>query len=146
MMMLRPSIFTNSFVDDMFNDMFSFPAKTFKKNTPVMKTDVKEVDGNYELEIDLPGYRKEDLQAELKDGYLTVSANTNKEENEKDEEGRYVRRERYTGVCKRSFYVGEALEQEDIKASFENGVLKLVFPKDKQVEPEVEENRYIQIL
>jgi len=145
-MMLRPSIFTNSFVDDMFNDMFSFPAKTFKKNTPVMKTDVKEVDGNYELEIDLPGYRKEDLQAELKDGYLTVSANTNKEENEKDEEGRYVRRERYTGVCKRSFYVGEALEQEDIKASFENGVLKLVFPKDKQVEPEVEENRYIQIL
>ena len=130
----------------MFNDMFSFPARTFKRETtPVMKTDVKEVEGNYELAIDLPGYRKEDLQVELKDGYLTVSANTNKEENEKDEEGRYVRRERYTGVCKRTFYVGEALEQEDIKAAFENGVLTLVFPKEKQVAPEVEENRYIQI-
>ena len=144
--MLRPSIFSNNFVDDMFNDMFQIPAGTFKRlGTPIMKTDLKEVDGNYELLIDMPGYKKEDLSVELKDGYITVAGNTKQENDEKDEKGRYVRRERYTGVCKRSFYVGENLEMEDIKAGFQDGVLHLIFPKDKEPAPEVEENRFIQI-
>lgn len=143
--MLRPSIFSDHFVDNMFDDMFSFPTMNFKNmDTSVMKTDVKEKDGNYEVEIDLPGYQKEDLQAELKNGYLTICANKNQESEEKDENGRYVRRERFTGTCKRSFYVGENIEQEDIHAAFENGVLKLVFPKEKQ-KPVIEENRYIAI-
>ena len=135
--MLRPSIFSNNFIDNMFDDMFSFPARNFKHaDAPVMKTDVKEVDGNYQLEIELPGYKKDQLKAELKDGYLTVSAEKDDTVEEKDENGKFIRRERYTGSCKRSFYVGEAIEQEDIKAAFDQGVLKLVFPKEKEkVEP-----------
>ena len=97
------------------------------------------------LEIDLPGYKKEDLSVELKDGYITVEANTKKEEDTTDENGKYVRRERYTGVCKRSFYVGEKLEMEDIKAAYNDGVLTLRFPKEKEAAPEIETNRYIPI-
>lgn len=136
--MLRPSIFNENFVDNLFDEMFSLGA-TGKRimGIPSMKTDVREVDGNYVIEIDLPGYKKEDLKADLKDGYLTVSIDKAEELEENEANGRYIRRERYTGSCKRSFYVGEAVEEEDIRAAFDNGVLKLVFPKDKK-KPEKE--------
>ncbi|MDO4977775.1 MAG: Hsp20/alpha crystallin family protein [Eubacteriales bacterium] len=145
--MLRPSIFNSNFVDSMFDDIFSFPAKTIKKveDAISMKTDVKVVNDNYELSIDLPGYKKEDIKAQLKDGYLTISAEKNEEVNEEAEDGKYIHRERYCGSCKRSFFVGEDLEMEDVKASYENGVLMMVFPKDKKKEV-VEEEKYISIL
>ncbi len=110
--------------------------------TGAMKTDVKEVDGNIELEMDLPGCQKEEIQAELKDGYLTVYVK--KEEVTEEADVKYIKRERFTGSCKRSFFVGKELEQEDINASFDNGVLKLVYPKDKKKE-EAEEDRFIKI-
>ena len=108
-----------------------------------MKTDIRETDGSFELDIDMPGFNKEDLKAELKEGYLTISASTNKDDGEKDENGRYIRRERYVGSCSRSFYVGEQISEEDIKARFEDGILKISFPKREQ--KKMEENRYIAI-
>ena len=108
-----------------------------------MRTDVKEVDGNYELAIDLPGYAKENVTAHLKDGYLTVSAKEEKNNDEKDENGKYLRRERYTGSVSRSFYVGENLTEEDIRARFENGILKITLPKEAP--KKVEEKKYIAI-
>ncbi|HIU77675.1 MAG TPA: Hsp20/alpha crystallin family protein [Candidatus Pelethocola excrementipullorum] len=137
--MLMPSIFG----ERLFDNFFDFPFGNYSGNT-AMKTDVKEKDGNYELAIDMPGFKKEDLKAELKDGYLTISASTNKNNDEKDKDGRYIRRERYTGSCRRSFYVGEAVTQEDIKAKFEDGILKVLVPK-KETQPKVEENKYIAI-
>lgn len=137
--MLMPSIFG----ERLFDNFFDFPFGNYSGN-PAMKTDVKEKDGNYELAIDMPGFKKEDLKAELKNGYLTISASTNKNNDEKDKDGRYIRRERYTGSCRRSFYVGEAVTQEDIKAKFEDGILKILVPK-KEAQPKVEENKYIAI-
>lgn len=144
--MLRPSIFNSNFVDSMFDDIFSIPSKTFKnmESAMLMKTDVKVVDDNYELEIDVPGFQKEDIKAQLKDGYLTISAEKNEEVNDTDADGKYIRRERHVGSCKRSFFVGEDIEIEDVNASFDNGVLKLVFPKDKP-KAAIEENHYIAI-
>ncbi|HIS26457.1 MAG TPA: Hsp20/alpha crystallin family protein [Candidatus Pullilachnospira intestinigallinarum] len=146
--MLMPSIFG----ENLFDEFMDFPfEREFFKRTPsrrssdqtLMKTDVKETDGTYELDIDLPGYKKEDVSAKLEDGYLTISASTNKNNDEKDKEGRYIRRERYTGQCSRSFYVGEGVAQDQIKAKFENGILKLSIPKvEKQ---QVEEKKYISI-
>ena len=95
-------------------------------------------------DIDMPGFNKEDLKAELKEGYLTISASTNKDNGEKDENGRYIRRERYVGSCSRSFYVGEDIKQDDIKAKFENGILKISVPK-KEAQPKVEEDKHIAI-
>ena len=109
-----------------------------------MRTDVKETDGGYELDVDLPGYKKEDIKAELKDGTLTISASTNTEKEDKEKDGKFIRRERFSGSCSRSFYVGENLDQEDIKAKFENGILKLFVPK-KEAKPEIEESKYIAI-
>lgn len=109
-----------------------------------MRTDIKEQKDGYELEIDLPGYKKEDIAAELKDGYLTITASSKKEAEEKDEKGTYIRRERYSGSCSRSFYVGEDITQEDIKAKFENGILKIGVPK-KDAKPKVPENKFITI-
>ena len=94
-----------------------------------MKADVQEGEKGYLLDIELPGYNKEDVKAELKDGYLTVSASHEENKEEKDAKGRYIRRERYTGSCKRTFYVGEEVHQEDIKAGFQNGILRLAIPK-----------------
>lgn len=145
--MLMSSILGENLFDEFFED-FARPAKrALKYNTPtvsVMRTDVKESDAGYELHIDLPGYKKEDVRAELKDGNLTISA-TNKVENEqKDENGKYIRRERFYGNCTRSFYVGEQVEQTDIKAKFEDGILKVFVPK-KEAKPEIEERKYIAI-
>ena len=109
-----------------------------------MNVDVQEFDDRFIMDIELPGYAKEDIQADLKDGYLNVSANRTDKKEEKDEEGRYIRRERYCGQCQRSFFVGENITQEDIKANFRDGILKLVIPK-KENKPEVEEKKYISI-
>ena len=140
--MLVPSIFGEDLFDTFFDD-FKRPARS-NTNINVMRTDIKETDAGFELDIDLPGYKKEDVQAELKDGYLTISAKTNTTREEKDENGKYIRKERYSGSCSRSFYVGEQLEQEDIKARFEDGILKVKVQK-KEAKPAVEENRYITI-
>ena len=145
--MLMPSIFGENLFDDFFDD-FARPARNVVRyNTPVtniMKTDIREHDMGFELDIDLPGYRKEDVKAELKDGYLTISAQTRSDNDEKEENGKYIRRERYYGTCSRSFYVGEEVTQEDIRARFEDGILKVCVPK-KEAKPAVEESRYIAI-
>ena len=145
--MLVPSIFGEDLFDSFFED-FARPTRNVARyNAPaanVMRTDVKETDTGYELDVDLPGYKKENVQVELKDGCLTVTAKTAQSKDEKDENGKYIRRERYSGTCSRAFYVGEDIEQNDIKAKFEDGILKLSVPK-KEAKPKAEENRYITI-
>lgn len=128
--------------DDFFNDSF-FTAPVRANNT-LMRTDIKDNGTDYLLDVELPGFKKEDIKAELKDGYMTISASHEDSKDEKDADGKLIRQERYSGSCKRSFYVGEDVKQEDIKASFENGVLKLQFPKEapKAIE---ETPKYIQI-
>ena len=95
----------------------------------MMKTDIREHDEGYELDIDLPGFKKDEIKVELDNGYLTISAAKGLNKDEKDKKGKYIRQERYTGAMQRSFYVGDALTQEDVKAKFENGILKLSLPK-----------------
>lgn len=143
--MLMTSILGENLFDEFFED-FARPAKRAARySTPaVMRTDVKETEAGYELHIDLPGYKKEDVKAELKDGNLTISAATNVENDTKDENGKYIRRERFYGNCSRTFHVGEAIEQTDIKAKFEDGILKVFVPK-KEAKPVIEENKYIPI-
>ena len=145
--MMLPSIFSNNFIDSFMDSAFDFPRapKLSFENSSLMRTDVKEFDDRYEMGLDLPGYNKEDISAELKEGYLTVNASHDESKDEKNEEGKYIRRERYSGRCTRSFYVGEDVKQEDIKASFENGVLKLVIPKI-EAKPQIEEAKSIPIL
>ena len=144
--MLMPSIFGENLFDSFFDD-FTKPARSLRWSLPassVMKTDITESDGGYEIGIDLPGYKKEDVQAELKDGYMTITATKQSDTEDKDDQQRFIRRERYSGTCSRSFYVGEDVEQEDIKARFEDGVLKIQIPK-KEAKPKVEEKSFIQI-
>ena len=142
--MLMPSIFG----EDLFNDWFSFPdfdKKYYGKNTDqVMKTDIKEKDKEYEVDIELPGYKKEDVKAELKDGYLTISAAKNVSTEDKKEDGKYIRKERFSGNVSRSFYVGEDMTQEDIYAKFEDGILKLTVPK-KEAKKVEDKKSYITI-
>lgn len=142
--MMMPSIFGNNFVDDVFDDMFPFASNYTTANYDLMKTDVKDAGDHYELEMEMPGVEKENIKAELKDGYLTVSAETNTKKDEKAEDGKYIRRERYSGSCSRSFYVGDGVKQEDIKAKFEDGTLKLFVPKEA-AKPAVEQKKYISI-
>ena len=132
-----------SLFDNMFDDMFRDPFFTSSNTTKLMKTDIQEKDDKYILDMDLPGYDKEDIKAQLKDGYLTISAQKNTSNDEKDEDGNYIRRERYCGKCSRSFYVGDSIKEEDIKASFNNGILELTFPKE--VPQKEEEMKYITI-
>ena len=112
-------------------------------NTSLMNTDIKENDNDYELTMNLPGVKKEDVTADLKDGYLTIHATSNQNKDEKDEDGKYIRRERYSGSCNRSFYVGDAVTEEDIKANFENGTLKMTIPKKEA--KAVPEKKFISI-
>lgn len=135
--MLMPTMRNN-----IFDDFFNTPLFT-RNESNMMKTDIKEHDNGYELTIDMPGVKKEDIKAELNDGYLTVSAESNSSKDEKDEKGKYICRERYTGSYSRSFYVGNAVTEEDIKAKFENGTLTLEVPK-KEALPE-KQNKYIAI-
>ena len=105
---------------DLFDEMFNDPFFTRGENK-LMKTDIKEKGDKYLLEVDLPGYEKEDIKIEIDDGYLTVHASMNKNVDESDKNSKYVHKERYVGECSRSFYVGEEINEEDIKASFKNG-------------------------
>lgn len=127
---------------DLLEDMFRDPFFT-SNESKVMKTDIKEHKDKYVIDIDLPGYKKEDIKLSVDDGYLTVHASMDSE-NEEKEKGKYVRRERYMGSCSRSFYVGDAVKSEDIKASFKNGTLKIEVPK-KEDKKELPEAKYIEI-
>ena len=140
--MLMPSIFGENLLDDFFG--FPFYGDYNYNAACLMTTDVKDTDHGYEVTMNMPGVKKEDVKAELKDGYLTVSAVSNKQTDEKNSEGKYLRRERYSGSCSRSFYVGEGVKQEDIKAKFEDGTLKLEIPKE-EAKPAVEQKKYISI-
>ena len=121
--------------DDMFRDPF-FSRPFENATSQIMKTDIHEKDGNYMIEMELPGYAKEDIRADLKDGYLTITASKNETKEEKDAKGNCIRKERYTGTCNRSFYVGEQVTQDDIRAAFKDGILSLQVPKDM---PKVED-------
>ena len=138
--MMMPSIFGESLLSNWMDFPFD---RSFFGTKESMKTDVKEVDDGYELDIDLPGFQKDDIKARLTDGYLTITASKGENKEEKDKDGRYIRRERYSGSMSRSFYVGNAVKEEDIRAKFENGILKLSVPKNKKTE--IEQNNYISI-
>jgi HSP20 family molecular chaperone IbpA len=145
--MLMPSILSNDFMDDLFSvpRVTGFGGSRFDRDfSRMMTTDVKETDNAYQLDMNLPGFAKEDIKAELKDGYLTINAESNSSNDEKDDDGNFIRRERYTGSCSRSFYVGDGVTQDDIHAAFKDGVLTLTVPK-KEAIPEKEETKYIAI-
>ena len=146
--MLMPSIFGESLFDDFDNLMnFSFPDvdKTLygKHAKNLMKTDVRETEDAYEVDIDLPGFKKDEVKVALKDGYLTVSAAKGLDEDDEDKKGHYIRRERYAGSMSRTFYVGESVTENDIHAKYENGILTLDVPKEEA--KKVPEKRYISI-
>ena len=126
--MLMPSIYARDLFDDVFEPFYRQNKTSFNSNG-LMKTDVKETDDGYELSIDLPGVSKDDLKAEVKDGYMTVSVTKNENNDEKDKKGKFIRQERYAGAMSRSFYVGDDITENDIHAKFENGVLRLDVPK-----------------
>lgn len=148
--MLFPSVFD----DGLFDDFMDFPTVRQSKDdwnhfltgnmNSYMKTDIKETSDHYELDIDMPGYDKDDVSAEIKDGYLTISANKTEDKDEKDDDGKYLRRERYVGSMSRSFYVGDDMTENDIKAAFKNGTLSVCVPK-KEEKKEVPEKHVIAI-
>ena len=144
--MLMPSIFGENLFNDDWMD-FGFPevdkALYGKHANNVMKTDVKETDTGYEVDIDLPGFKKDEINAQLDNGYLTISAAKGLDKDEKDKKGKYIRKERYAGAMSRSFYVGEGVTQEDIKAKYEEGILRLSVPKKEA--KAVENKKYIAI-
>ena len=128
---MLPRLFGEDLFDDFFNDDFMMrPFRSTAQYQPVMKTDVRELDNAYELDMELPGFKKEDIRIDLKDGYLTVSASRNVDNSEKDDNGKYIRQERYVGTTNRSFYVGD-IKPDDIGAKYEDGVLKLTVPKEQ---------------
>jgi len=156
--MMAPGIFGENLFDDFFDGFFDDPVwddramrKAQKKlygrhAANMMKTDVQEHDDCYEVDIDLPGFKKDELSLELKDGYLVISATKGLDKDEKEKKtGKFVRRERYAGGMSRSFYVGEDVKQEDIHAKYESGVLKLSVPKAEEEKAQVEEKKYIAI-
>ena len=148
--MLVPSIFGENLFDDFmdfpFNDDFwGRKNPLYGKNAKrMMKTDIRETEGSYELDVDLPGFKKDEIKASLENGYLTISAAKGLDKDEKDKEGKYIRQERYAGAMSRSFYVGDEVTQEDIKAKYEDGILKLSIPK-KEKKPAVEQDNHIAI-
>lgn len=156
--MMTPSIFGENLFDDFFDDFFDFPVwddraarkaqkKLYGRHAEnMMKTDVQEHDDYYEVDVELPGFKKDELSLELQDGYLIISAAKSLDKDEEEKKtGKFVRRERYAGSMSRSFYVGEDIKQEDIHAKYENGVLKLAIPKMEEKKPQVEEKKYIAI-
>ena len=128
---------------DLFDEMFRDPFFEGSESK-VMKTDIKEKKDKYLIDIDLPGYEKEDIKMEISDGYLTVHASVNKEVDDEKEKGKYVRKERYVGECSRSFYIGENVSEDEIKAKFKNGTLTIEVPK-KDDKKELPEKKYIPI-
>ena len=147
---MLPSIFGEKLFDDFFEDPFRMmPVWTGrdplygKRGKNLLKTDVRETDASYELDIDLPGFKKDEVQIQLQNGYLTISAAKSLEKDAEPEKGRYIRQERYTGQCSRSFYVGEGLQPKDISAKFEDGILRLSLPKEAP--KALPENTYVAI-
>ena len=148
--MLVPSIFGENLFDDFmdfpFNDDFwGRKNHLYGKNAKrMMKTDIRETEGSYELDVDLPGFKKDEIKASLENGYLTISAAKGLDKDEKDKDGKYIRQERYAGAMSRSFYVGDEVTQDEIKAKYEDGILKLSIPK-KEKKPAVEQDNHIAI-
>ena len=135
-----PSIFGENLFDEFFNDPFEMNMLLPRGRDPLygkhsknlMKTDVRETENSYELDIDLPGFKKDEVNVELNNGYLTIAASKSLDKDEKDQKGRYIRQERYAGAMSRSFYVGEDVQPSEISAKFENGILQLSVPKAEQ--------------
>ena len=146
---MLPSIFRDNLFDDMFD--FDFDKEFNRMMRPLygkhaqnmMKTDVRETENSYELDIDLPGFKKDEITVQLDNGYLSISASKGLDKNEENKDGKYIRRERYAGSMNRTFYVGSQLTQQDIQAKFEDGILKISVPK-KDVQ-QIEQNKYIAI-
>ena len=137
---MLPSIFGENLFDDSLSDFFDFgrmmpqvSSELYGKHARnLMKTDVRELDGSYELDVDLPGFKKDEVNVELKNGYLTIQAAKGLDKDETDKKGKYIRQERYAGSCSRSFYVGDAVKKEDIHAKFEDGILHIQLPAPQQ--------------
>lgn len=152
--MLMPGIFGEDLFDDFMKDFPFFDDKEQKRlekklyghhSKNLMKTDIRETDSGYMLEMDLPGFAKDEVKVSLEDGTLTVSAAKGLDKDEQDKKtGRYIRRERYAGACERSFYVGEEVTQDEIRGEFKHGILKIFIPK-KEAKPAVETRKYITI-
>ena len=152
--MLMPSIFGEDLFDNFMKDFPFFDDNTesnvekklyARRGKNLMKTDIKETEGGYELEMDLPGFTKDEIKVSLENGYMTISAAKGLDKDEQDKKsGRYIRKERYAGSCERSFYVGEDITEEDIKGEFKHGILKLFVPK-KEAKPAVEQKKYVSI-
>ena len=133
---MLPSIFGENLFDDFFSDPFGMMVPQGrdplygKHAKNLMKTDVRETESTYELDVDLPGFTKDEVNVELKNGYLTIQASKGLDKEQSDKKGKYIRQERYAGACSRTFYVGEGVEPEDVTAKFENGILQLSIPKE----------------
>ena len=147
---MMPSIFGENLFDEFFDDDFPMiPMRSIRnplygKNAKnLMKTDVRETDNTYELDVDLPGFKKDEVQLDLKDGYLTISAAKGLDKDQEDKKGKYIRQERYAGACSRSFFVGEGIEPRDVSAKFEDGILRVSLPK--KVKKELPRNSTITI-
>ena len=147
---MMPSIFGENLFDEFFDDDFPMiPMRSIRnplygKNAKnLMKTDVRETDNTYELDVDRPGFKKDEVQLDLKDGYLTISAAKGLDKDQEDKKGKYIRQERYAGACSRSFFVGEGIEPRDVSAKFEDGILRVSLPK--QVKKELPRNSTIAI-
>ena len=147
---MMPSIFGANLFDEFFDDDFPMiPMRSIRnplygKNAKnLMKTDVRETDNTYELDVDLPGFKKDEVQLDLKDGYLTISAAKGLDKDQEDKKGKYIRQERYAGACSRSFFVGEEIEPRDVSAKFEDGILRVSLPK--RVKKELPRNSTIAI-
>ena len=146
---MLPSIFGENLFDDFFGDPFGMMMPQGrdplygKHAKNLMKTDVREMDGSYELDVDLPGFKKDEVHVDLKNGYLIISAEKGLDKDESDKKGKYIRQERYAGACSRSFYVGEDVEAGEVAARFENGILQLSIPKKEH--KQLPKNSTIQI-
>ena len=133
---MLPSVFGENLFDDFFSDPFGMMVPQGrdplygKHAKNLMKTDVRETESTYELDVDLPGFTKDEVNVELKNGYLTIQAAKGLDKDQSDKKGKYIRQERYAGACSRTFYVGEGVEPEDVTAKFENGILQLSIPKE----------------
>ena len=132
----------NDIFDDFFDDPF-FKEERHPQHMPMMKTDIRENDKSYVIDVDLPGFKKENIKVDVDNGYLNINA-TMDESKDEEEKGKFIRRERYTGECSRSFFIGDDIEDDDIQAKFENGILCIEVPKKKELD-QPEEKKYIDI-
>ncbi len=131
---MLPSIFGEDLFDEFFGrDFWNMQAPLYgRRARNIMKADVRETEGSYELDVDLPGFKKDEVNVSLENGYLTISAQKGIDKRGENEKGRYIRQERYVGQCSRSFYVGTEVQESDIHARFEDGILRLSIPKKEE--------------